>query len=78
MSDITQHWTSIFGKPERITEKHYIDDYGSWDSQFYRKDGSFIGFKPSTSDLYRTKDQCEKAAKYKIRVAKAISRVKYD
>ncbi len=73
----TYHWTAIFGAPEKIKEIHYIDDYGSWDSQFYRKDGTAMHFKPSPLELSQTKKSLLKRLNYQARVLKAISKVKY-
>lgn len=76
-SNITYHWTCIFGSPEKIKEVHFIDDHGMWDSNFYRADGSFIGFKPSPLELCISKKSLEKQASYLSRVRKAMSKVKY-
>lgn len=76
-SSIKYRWTAIFGKPERIKEVSYIDDYGSWDSSFYRKNGDFIPFKPSPLELHCTKESCVQAERYKKNVLKAIMKVKY-
>lgn len=75
--NIKYHWVSLFGKPEKISEISYIDEYGSWDSSFYRADGSIMGFKPSPLELFRTKKELLRSLDYFSKVRKAVSKVKY-
>lgn len=73
----TYHWTNLFGKPEKVKKVSYIDDYGRWDEEYYRADGSFMYMKPSPLELHKTKKEAIRSSNYFKNVRKAISKVKY-
>jgi hypothetical protein len=75
--NIKYHWIYLFGTPERIREEYFIDDYGTWDSQFYRKDGSPMSFKPSPLDLFKDKKHLERHLSYLSRLRKATLKIRY-